>query len=281
MSAVGNTEKLNRIKWRTQCAFEVYGVRIGIRADAANLEAKLKTILPENRKDIGFEEAADILSLVAAEDKRDNGLYFNDEMAMRFEQFDDSLLEFVAEKILTILAFVSLPSKFYLHAGAVAWNNSGIVIPGESYAGKTTLVKEFIKAGAEYFSDDCVILDKRGFLLPFPRALAVRTGEGRVIKNAADFGAKNAGKKVKLGTILLTRYEKEATWRPAAVSRGQGILELMKNFYYQSSVSKAPEEIISNLTDITRKALIIGGRRGEACAVIEWFLENFPLKKSH
>lgn len=269
-------KRLKKIRWRMQIGFECYGVKVGFRADAIDLEAKLKGVFPEYHSEIDFEEASDVLSLIVGGNNSENGLYFNNETAMGFEKFDDSLLEFLGDKILTILALLSLPSKFYIHAGAVSWNGFGIIIPGVSYAGKTTLVKEFIKAGAGYFSDDCVILDNQGYLLPFSRPLAIRTEEGRILKNAADFGAESATAKIKLWMVLLTKYEKDAVWRPEAVSKGQGILELMKNFYYQSSVREAPGEIIGALNNITRQTFIIGGKRDEARLVVEWFLENFP-----
>src|SRR5687768_2210098 len=146
-------EGLSEIDWKNKFAFECCDVKLGFRTDAANLEPKLKKILPLASRLCSYSDASDVLSLVVNQGIK-NGFYFNDELAMEIVEFNDSLLEPIADKILVVLAQISLPEKFYLHAGGVAWNDFGILLPGTSFAGKTTLTREFIKAGAEYLSDD-------------------------------------------------------------------------------------------------------------------------------
>lgn len=268
-----------RIVWRELIGIECFGSKLGIRTDSNKLKEKIKSILPFSTKEISFGEASEVLSLIVCQGKSLNGLYFNNELALEFEEFNESLWEFIKDKILTVLALISLPEKFYLHAGGVVWNDFGIIMPGQSFSGKTTLVEEFIKAGAEYFSDDCVVLNNEGYLLPFPNLLAVRTENGRILKKPEDFGAEVAAKKAKLKLILLTNYKKGALWKPRMVSQGQGILQIMENFYYKSSIGKTPEKVLSALSRITREVLIIGGERSEADLVVEWVQRNFISKQ--
>ena len=47
----------------------------------------------------------------------------------------------------------------------------GIMLPGYSFAGKTTLVAEFVRAGALYYSDEYAVLDRDRFAHPYPRPL--------------------------------------------------------------------------------------------------------------
>jgi hypothetical protein len=174
------------------------------------------------------------------------------------------------------LAQISLPEKFYLHAGGVVWNGFGILLPGASFAGKTTLTKELIKAGAEYLSDDCVVLDNRGYLHPFPRDLAIRTDSGeRIIRNAEYFGSKTVEKKVRLKLILFTGFEENAEWKPEPISRGKAVLELMNNFYFRPSVGLMPDEIIKSLVSLTSEVDMYEGKRNEAGAVIDWVKNYF------
>ena len=64
--------------------------------------------------------------------------------------------------------------RVFLHAGAVAWNGLGIVIPGGTMSGKTSLVRELLQAGALYYSDEYAVLDDLGRLHPYPQPLGVR-----------------------------------------------------------------------------------------------------------
>ncbi len=43
--------------------------------------------------------------------------------------------------------------KVFMHAGVVSWKEKAIVFPGFSNKGKTRLTMEFIRRGAEYYSD--------------------------------------------------------------------------------------------------------------------------------
>ena len=63
----------------------------------------------------------------------------------------------------------------FIHAGCAVANGLGIVIPGYTWFGKTSLVSALVKAGADYYSDEYAVLDHRGLVHPYPRALRVRS----------------------------------------------------------------------------------------------------------
>lgn len=268
-------EKFETVEWSERFCLECYGSKINIRTDYGNLKSELLKYIPVIKQLDGFDELSNTVSLITGQGKNTNGLYFNNEPAMLFDRFEEDSIEFAADKILMIMAAVSLPSKIYLHAGAVVWNGFGILIPGTSFSGKTTLVKEFIEAGADYYSDDCIVLDDRGNMLPFPRDLAIRTDNGRVFKNAANFGAKNGIGKEKIKLILFADYVKNSVWKARKLTGGESVLKLMDNFYYRSSVGHAPSEIIKILTNLTNQTLVYGGERGDASQIIRWVARNF------
>ena len=64
----------------------------------------------------------------------------------------------------------------FVHAGVVGWEDRAIVMPGASFAGKTTLVRAWLEAGATYYSDEFAVLDRDGRVHPFARPLAIRDG---------------------------------------------------------------------------------------------------------
>lgn len=276
MSQASVKKKLATVVWQEKFGIDCYGEALDFRLDDKRLKQRLIEVLPVIGQVTEFKDSNNVLSLVTNQNVELNGLYLNDDVAMEFERLDENNIEDLADKILIVLAKISLPRKFYLHAGAVVWNGFGVLIPGASYSGKTTLVKELIEAGAEYYSDDCIILENDGYMLPLPRPLAIRTDAGRLIKGAAEFGAKIGRTKAKLDVILFTGYEESAVWNPQQLSAGQTVLELLNNFYYKGSISDVPREIISSLTRITGQTkVILNGRRDEASEVVRWVEETF------
>lgn len=256
-------------------SLECDGAVVNISTDHPSLPSVLKEHLPSFKLNPAAADSSADISLITRGGAQANGLYSNGETALKFDVFDESLTEFIADKILMILAKVSLPAKIYLHGGGIVWNGLSILIPGTSYAGKTMLIKEFIEAGAEFYSDDCIILDADGNMLPFPRDLAVRTESGRIFRNAAHFGAQTGTDKIKVALILFAQFSAGAVWKPEVISPGASVLRLMDNFYYRPSISDAPQEIFRILTALTSRAEIYAGERGEAGQVLEWVGEKF------
>src|SRR4029077_6709070 len=66
------------------------------------------------------------------------------------------------------------PDHLFVHAGVVGWDGGAIVMPGASFAGKTTLVQAWLGAGATYYSDEFAVLDRTGRVHPFTRPLSIR-----------------------------------------------------------------------------------------------------------
>ena len=71
------------------------------------------------------------------------------------------------------------PNHVFVHAGVVGVEDRAIVLPGRSFAGKTTLVAALVKAGAEYWSDEYAVLDADGLVHPYPKPLSVRINDTR------------------------------------------------------------------------------------------------------
>jgi len=51
------------------------------------------------------------------------------------------------------------------------WQGRAILLPGRSLSGKTTLVRELLRRGATYYSDEFAVVDDFGNIHPFPRPL--------------------------------------------------------------------------------------------------------------
>src|SRR5207249_290373 len=104
-------------------------------------------------------------------------LYGNLERLARTHDYDE-LLQAFASDIERYIAEAAR-RKLFVHAGVVGWRGRAILIPNKTFTGKTTLVAEFVRAGATYYSDEFAVLDGQGRVHPFPRPLSLRANGGK------------------------------------------------------------------------------------------------------
>lgn len=87
---------------------------------------------------------------------------------------------------------------FAVHAGVVAMGERVVAFPAESGDGKSTLVAGLTMAGATYLSDEALVLDRDGTVVPYPkpsaldewsrRALGLGGGDGEVLFAPGELG---------------------------------------------------------------------------------------------
>lgn len=82
-------------------------------------------------------------------------------------------LEFLVWHVLN-QAVGGTSDRLLVHAGAVSRGDRGVILPGASSSGKSTLVGALVRAGFRFLSDEVGVLDATdGRLMPFPRALSL------------------------------------------------------------------------------------------------------------
>jgi hypothetical protein len=154
--------------------------------------------------------------------------------------------------------------RVFLHAGVVGWNGKAIVMPADSFKGKTTLVAELVRNGATYYSDEFAVFDKDAIVHPFPRPLSMRTDDGRFRPyelTVEDLGGTYGEEPIPVGMVLLTGYQSGQKWRPKILSPGNGVLEMIP---YTLPIRYRPDFSISVLNNIASRAIIASGLRGTA-----------------
>jgi hypothetical protein len=87
------------------------------------------------------------------------------------------------ENIISDRVARSLNEYQLFHSGALSRNGKGILIPGQSGAGKSTTSAALAFGGFEYFSDDVAVFGPDGTLRPFPKVLAMKYRGWEVISN--------------------------------------------------------------------------------------------------
>lgn len=151
----------------------------------------------------------------------------------------------------------------FLHAGVVGWKGKAIVLPGDSYKGKSTLVAELVRAGAEYYSDDFALFNSEGLLYPFHRRLAMRRRDNfdPYHLTVEELAGKYGHEPIPAGLVLFTEYVKGSRFRPVRMTAGEGVLQLVS---YALSMRQRSEFAFRVLNNIASRAIIISSRRGTA-----------------
>ena len=113
-------------------------------------------------------------------------LYGNSELLARSADLESVLQSFESSVHLHVAEMA--PHKVFVHAGVVGWKEKAIVIPGRSFSGKSTLVAEFVRAGAKYYSDEYAVLDVQGNVHPYSRPVVMRENGARKKYTAEELG---------------------------------------------------------------------------------------------
>ena len=149
--------------------FQKYGVKIGIRAARKSylnaVYAELSKIFPNGIETVSESEIEYQFTIRAQPDK--TLAFYQDEEKLFEHARRELFYESVESKICVTIAEFAV-GKVFLHAGVVGWKGRAIVIPATSFSGKTTLVAELVKRGAQYYSDEYAVLDAEGKVEPFP-----------------------------------------------------------------------------------------------------------------
>jgi hypothetical protein len=242
--------------------FSAYGVPFEVRSNRPDVLAKVLPFLPMGTKP-SSRKAADRVYDLRFHDPRysqQHVLYRNRRAIVRttdeetlFDRFESAVTTYVAD-----LA----PNRVFVHAGVVAVNGRAVLLPGRSMAGKSTLVSELLRAGATFYSDEFAVLDAKGRVHPYARALQIREGgDWRQTRRPAQyFGAVAGEKPLPVGLIALTRYKVGAHWLPKQLSPGMAVFEMLR---HTACARRYPERALDTLRQAVAKALVLQGPRGE------------------
>jgi hypothetical protein len=152
----------------------------------------------------------------------------------------------------------------FVHAGVVGVNGKALVLPGTSGAGKTTLVRALVRAGATYYSDEYALLDARGQVHPYARALSVRTESGGA-KQRVPVDRGLAGQQpLPLRVVLLTEFSRGSRWHPKQMTKGELVLTLLSNTV---PARDRPAEVMATLARAASKAEGYRTLRGNAASI--------------
>jgi hypothetical protein len=267
--------KLDRLGWAAGLNVVAYGVRLGIRTNDPAILSRVVPLLPPGWKRTSNPRVDRLLSLtVGGRDARRSirrfHLLYSDALPLARTHELDELLEHLRDHLQLYVAEAS-PRRVFVHAGVVGWRGRALLLPGQSHAGKSTLVEALVKLGASYYSDEYAVLDERGRVHPFVRALQSRTAEGTRSLEPATLGWPLGVRPLRVGLVATLEYAPGARWRPRWLTAGRGLLELLR---HTVPARVRPGDSLTALRSVVSTAPVIKGRREEAPAAAETLLRT-------
>jgi hypothetical protein len=185
--------------------------------------------------------------------------------ALLFEELHAHLMVAIAEHA---------PEHLFVHAGVVEWRGGAILLPGLSFAGKTTLTAELVRAGATYFSDEYALIDTSGLVHPFARDLQMRSPgstEQRPLP-ASELGGVHGIHPVSPRAILFAEYKPDSAWSPQPVTPAMAVMEMMRHC---PAIRRIPAGAMQMLARVTEGAPAFRSLRGEAAETAALILQQF------
>ena len=250
---------------RAALSFTCCGVCIGIEAPQAFIDVLPSNFIPGSSGNNSVKPGVTFVvsigeRITILEDRNSRGNFTTWREAL--EVLEGSAHEAIAARATT---------HAFVHAGVVAVDGKAILIPGRSFAGKTTLVMALVDAGATYYSDEYALIDSHGLVHPFVRTPRVRQNLGKtvVINDLTP-------PPVPAGLVLMTKYEPNAAWRPKSLSVSRCLFGLIDN---SVGVRSYPELYLGRLKELAMTARAYSSVRGDWLATADAIFTELLCKK--
>ncbi len=303
MKAALTREQIDALEWADEISFVSYGVAVGIQVSDAIVMDRLPDLLPPGWKPARSPKTDRVYSLLVAGrgerpehphkramstrtrrirhtsaggHVRPYHLLFEDTKVLsRTKSLEHALA--MLESTMRLYVAEQARNRLFVHAGMVGWRGQGIMIPGRTLSGKSTLVNELVKAGATYYSDEFAVCDSQGLVHPYPKPITLREhGKFHRVRVAeepvAGVGGRRRGvKPLRVGLIGLTKYRAGARWRPRQLSPGLSVMALLNQTV---SARQQSQSALAILRRVVADALVLEGVRGEAREMADCLLEK-------
>ncbi len=191
-------------------------------------------------------------------------IFADDDLLAEADALDEALILLGGHMMIHVAEHA--PDYVFLHAGVVAWEDRALLLPGQSHAGKSTLVAELVRAGATYYSDEFALLDSDGKVHPFTRDIRMRRpgAPDQVPLPLQQLDGRAGTGPLPVALVIFTEFAEDAVWAPEAMTPGRAALELL---LHSTPVQRTPERTLATLAAMLRQARAWRSQRGEAAGV--------------
>lgn len=272
-----NERDSTEAEWPSDLSCEAYGIAVRIRVSEAGLMPSLMENLPPGWKETARRPEVTYSLKVGKKAGQRYTLYCDDVLRLQtsrlrwvLDSFEAGVQHYIAEMS---------RNRVFVHAGVVGWQGRAILIPGRSFSGKTTLVRELVRLGAVYYSDEYAVLDPNGRVHPYPRALCVRRKDGAAQTkiSASSLGGETGLKPLPIGLVVVSCFSSDAQWRPRRLTPGKGALEILSQTV---PARRQPDRAIAAIGKIVTHAAVIKSMRGEAKQAARLVLKYLEQSRS-
>jgi hypothetical protein len=244
-------------------AYEVYGTRVSVRVPRPELVPRVVDQFPVHATTCEAQPGDTQFDLVMGDDGR-YAVVLNGRVLNPPQSLKGALGGLRRE-----LFFHSVDharDRLVVSAAAVGHEEQGILLPGPSMAGKTTLAVALVRAGAVYYADDWALLDREGLVHPFPTLLYIKNREKVSVES---LGGVRGDRPIKIGLIASITFRPGARWDPRRLTEAEGMMLLLRNAYGLDEPGFAME----SARQAAAEALVIESERDDATEAASRLLE--------
>jgi hypothetical protein len=239
---------------------EAFGVTVAVTADPDHFAAVSGFLPPHARR---VERPPEHGRFALVKDADDGLLRVVCDEQPIAGPFDLRLALGILDAELRMYIALHAPNHVFVHAGVVGVQDRAIVLPGRSFAGKTTLVAALVQAGAEYWSDEYAVLDADGLVHPYPKPLSVRINDTRETDEqpVESLGGRAGDRPLPVAVIAFTSYRPGAACALRARTTGEGAVKLLE---HSIAARSRPEQVLAAVRRAATNAMVLEGERGDA-----------------
>jgi hypothetical protein len=245
-----------------------FGCTIDLAAEGEEARASLERfVFPQLERIYASDDVPDLTLYLAPREDRFR-LWVNGEPVAEAPEpkaLADAVINAIDETVIRCMR-----GMHAVHAGAVSIGGRGLLLPGGTHAGKSSLVAELLRRGARYFSDEYALIDPAGRVHAYPRPLLMRNGSAKqlpVLPEEYDSGVAAASAPVQW--ILFLEYKPGGVWDVREISQSVTVLSLLKNTPH--ALADAPE-MVGSFERAVAGAICLCGERGEAADAVDEIL---------
>lgn len=236
-----------------------FGCTIDFAAENERARASLdQFVFPQLRREDAGDSAADLTLRMEPREERFR-LWVNGKPVAEAEQpreLADAAINAIDETVIRCMRGLHA-----VHAGAVSIGGRGLLLPGGTHAGKSSLVAELLRRGASYFSDEYALIDAEGRVHAYPRPLLMRNGSRKQFPMLPEECDAQVASSAPVGWVLFVEYRPEATWSVREIAQSEAVLSLLRNTPH--ALAEAPE-MVGSFERAVSGAICMAGERGQA-----------------
>jgi hypothetical protein len=261
-----------------ELAFTSFGVRIGVGAPNAELLSRIGSLLPPYASPIDRADIEHHMTIVphgtegfdVHYDFRDGEwIALTDLNSFLGTRVDLELGIATIEAYMHGITALNAREHVFIQGAVVALDGHALALPGLGLTGRTTLVAALVQAGADYYSDEYIVLDAEGLVHPYETPLIPGLSEPR------------RPPQVPLGAVAVTKYRPGATWDPQPMSQGEALLSLVSHAVPHRYEGERSMQAIK--LAMQGPVVAFTGDRGEAAGVADRLLatlmDQHPAEK--